>query len=86
MRELRFMASGASVLVIEREIGAATADAAEAFVKVAKAFARRETPAATRAGLVGSLTALAGFLDGELHNAASDDFRRAHLGRPEVFG
>lgn len=77
--------NGASTDVFVREAGAATADAARAFVGAGRAFARPETPAATRRLLAPSVAELAEFLDQQLTRLADRDFRQAHAGRPEVW-
>nr|WP_315051270.1 hypothetical protein [uncultured Brevundimonas sp.] len=89
--ELRLMTLGnrvnaASSSVFAREAGAATDDAARAFLRVTRAFARRETPRRTRRALAPMMAAGAEFLDDALHGLATDAFKRAHAGRPEVWG
>ncbi|WP_295706971.1 hypothetical protein [uncultured Brevundimonas sp.] len=88
---LRLMTLGnrvnaASSSVFAREAGAATDDAARAFLRVTRAFARRETPGRTRRALAPMMAAGAEFLDDALHGLATDAFKRAHAGRPEVWG
>lgn len=78
--------NGASTEVFAREAGAATTDAARAFVLTAKAFARRETPGEVRRRLADSVADLSTFLDQQLTWLADRDFQRAHVGRPEVWG
>ncbi|WP_374322672.1 hypothetical protein [Brevundimonas sp.] len=78
--------NGASTEVFAREAGAATTDAAKAFVLAAKAFARRETPGEVRRRLAASVADLSMFLDQQLTGLADRDFRQAHRGRPEVWG
>lgn len=89
--ELRLASLGnrvnaASTEVFAREAGAATTDAAKAFVLAAKAFARRETPGEVRRRLAASVADLSMFLDQQLTGLADRDFRQAHRGRPEVWG
>jgi len=88
--QLRLMAlsnraNGASSAVFANA-GAATADAAKAFVMLARAFARSETAALTRRALEPVVAAGAAFLDAQLHRQATEEFERAHRGRPEVWG
>lgn len=78
--------NSASTEVFAREAGAATSDAARAFVLAAKAFARRETPGEVRRRLAASVADLSMFLDQQLTGLADRDFREAHRGRPEVWG
>lgn len=78
--------NSASTEVFAREAGAATTDAARAFVLAAKAFARRETPGEVRRRLAASVADLSMFLDQQLTGLADRDFREAHRGRPEVWG
>lgn len=77
--------NAASTEVFAREAGAATTDAAKAFVLAAKAFARRETPGDLRRRLAASVADLSTFLDQQLTGLADRDFRQAHRGRPEVW-
>lgn len=89
--ELRLMTlsnriNSASTAVFAREAGAATADAAKAFVLVARAFARSGTPGLTRRALEPLLAAGATFLDAQLHELATTKFQQAHRNRPEVWG
>lgn len=78
--------NAASTEVFAREAGAATTDAARAFVLTTKAFARRETPGEVRRRLAASVADLSMFLDQQLTWLADRDFQRAHEGRPEVWG
>ncbi|WP_438852638.1 hypothetical protein [Brevundimonas nasdae] len=77
--------NAASTEVFAREAGAATTDAAKAFILTARAFARRETPGVLRQRLAASVAAQAVFLDQQLHQLAERDFQQAHRGRPEVW-
>lgn len=79
-------ANAASSTLFEREAGAASADVARAFLRLAKAFSRRETPEAVRRAMSPVVGASAAFLSDRLHALATDDFQRAHVGRPEVWG
>jgi len=79
-------ADHASVVVLDRDAGATIADTGRAFLKVAAAFARPSTPAVTRQGLAPVIQALAAFLDDQLHELNTNEFQRAHAGRPEVWG
>ncbi len=76
----------ATAALFEREAGAATADAAKAFIRVTRAFARRETAQALRHDMANMVSDGAAFLDLRLTQMATDDFNRAHAGRPEVWG
>lgn len=76
----------ASTGLFDRRAGAAIADVAKAFVRVARAFARRETPEALRREMAPMVADGAAFLDLQLHKMATADFERAHHGRPEVYG
>jgi len=76
----------ASTGLFDRRAGAAIADVAKAFVRVARAFARRETPDALRREMAPMVADGAAFLDLQLHKMATADFERAHHGRPEVYG
>ena len=69
---------------LEREGGAVTGDVARALVRIGRAWARPETPGGTRAELTPVLRSIAECLDARLHALATDDFQRAHAGRPEV--
>lgn len=69
---------------LEREGGAVTGDLARAFVRIGRAWARPETSGKTRAGITPLLKASADWMDERLHAMATDDFQRAHAGRPEV--
>lgn len=89
--QLRLMAlcrrsGSASVAVLDRDAGAAVADCARAFLKVAAALSRASTPAVTREGLAPVVEASAEFLDDQLHALNAAEFQRAHEGRPEVWG
>lgn len=75
----------ATAALFEREAGAATADAAKAFIRVTRAFARRETAEALRRDMANMVSDGAAFLDLRLTQLATDDFNRAHAGRPEVW-
>lgn len=77
---------GASTTVIEREIGAAAGDVAVGFLRTASAFARTTTAEALRVELTALMMGSVLFLDKRLADKASEDFRRAHAGRPEVYG
>ncbi|MGH7018758.1 MAG: hypothetical protein ACREEY_02700 [Brevundimonas sp.] len=72
--------------LFEREAGVATADAAKGFIRVTKAFARRETAEGLRTDMAAMVSDMAAFLDRRLHQLATDNFNRAHAGRPEVWG
>jgi hypothetical protein len=78
--------NAASGALFEREAGVATADVAQAFIRIAKAFARRETPTPLRQEMTAMVSDTATFLDQRLTQLAVDDFQRAHAGRPEVWG
>lgn len=78
--------NAASTGLFDRRAGAATADAARAFVRVTRAFARIETPGPLRRELAPMVADGAAFLDLQLHRLATADFERAHAGRPEVYG
>ena len=79
-------ANGASSGLFARETGAATAETAKAFIGMARAFARRETPSVMRQALGPVIAAAAEFLDQALHRLTTEEFQRAHQGRPEVWG
>lgn len=79
-------ANGASSMLFAREAGAATADMAKAFVSIARAFSRRDTPGVTRRALGPVVATSAEFLDQSLHRLTTEEFQRAHQGRPEVYG
>ena len=66
-------------------LGAASVDVASGFVKIAQAFARPATPASLRAQMATCVTGVSAFLDAQLHQLATDEFQRAHRGRPEVY-
>lgn len=72
--------------LFEREAGAATADVAKGFIRITRAFARRETVEALRRDMAAMVSDGAAFLDQRLTQLATDDFNRAHAGRPEVWG
>lgn len=72
--------------LFEREAGAATADVAKGFIRITRAFARRETVEALRRDMAAMVSDGAAFLDQRLTQLATDDFNRAHVGRPEVWG
>ena len=76
----------ASTAVFARSAGAATDDAARGFVRITRAFARRETPAAMRREMAAMVLDGAAFLETQLHRMATEEFQRAHRGRPEVYG
>lgn len=78
--------NGAKAVVFKREIGAAASDVAEAFISTATAFARPATADALRVELATLVRQSARFLDQRLTDKASEDFQRAHAGRPEVMG
>ena len=78
--------NGASAVVFVREAGAATGDVAEAFIRITKAFARRETAEPMRAEMTSMVSDTANFLDQRLTQLAVGEFQRAHAGRPEVMG
>lgn len=78
--------NAASPAMFVREAGVATADVAEAFIRITKAFARRETAAPMRAEMTVMVSGTAAFLDQRLTQLAVDEFQRAHAGRPEVWG
>ena len=78
--------NAASTGLFDRRAGAATSDAARAFVRVTRAFARRETPDLLRREMAPMVADGATFLDLQLHRLATADFERAHAGRPEVYG
>ena len=78
--------NGAKAVVFKREIGAAASDVAEAFISTATAFARPATADALRVELATLVRQSARFLDQRLADRASEDFQRAHAGRPEVMG
>lgn len=72
--------------LFEREAGVATADTAKGFIRVTRAFARRETAESLRTDMAAMVSDMAAFLDRRLTQLATDDFKRAHAGRPEVWG
>jgi len=72
--------------LFQREIGASSGDVADAFVRIALAFARSETPAQTRCAMSPMVSLLASFLDERLTESGHQQFQRAHAGRPEVYG
>lgn len=76
----------ASTGLFDRRAGAAIADVAKAWVRIARAFARRETPQSLRRDMAAMVADGATFLDLQLHRLATADFERAHHGRPEVYG
>lgn len=78
--------NAASAVVFEREAGVATADVAVAFIRITRAFARRETADPMRAEMTDMVSDTAAFLDQRLTQLAVDEFQRAHAGRPEVWG
>lgn len=78
--------NAASAVVFEREAGVTTADVAVAFIRITKAFARRETAEPMRAEMTAMVSDTAAFLDQRLTQLAVDEFQRAHAGRPEVWG
>ena len=89
--QLRLMALGrqsasATATVLERDAGATVADVARAFNKMIVAFARPATGPALRQALAPLIEASGAFLDDQLHVLNTDDFNRAHAGRPEVCG
>ena len=89
--ELRLMALGhraksAATAVLDRDAGATVADTAKAFLRLLAAFCRRETSGPTRRALAPTVGAAATFLDDQLHQLNTDEFQRAHHGRPEVYG
>ena len=77
--------NGAAPDLFERQAGAATSDVAKGFIRITRAFARRETAEALRRGMAAMVSDGAVFLDQRLHQLATDDFNRAHAGRPEVW-
>lgn len=78
--------NGATPILFEREAGAATTDVAKGFIRITRAFARRETAEALRREMAALVSDGAAFLDQRLTQLATDDFQRAHAGRPEVWG
>lgn len=76
---------GASTALLEREGGATVADTAKGFLRFAGAFARATTPAGTRRVLAPVVEAAAVSMDDQLHALNTDEFKRAHAGRPEVW-
>lgn len=78
--------NAASASVFDREFGAATHDVATSFIRTAGAFARSGTPEGYRAELAALVRHGAQFLDQRLADRASEEFQRAHAGRPEVWG
>lgn len=78
--------NGAKAAVFEREIGAAANDVAAGFIRTVSAFARPATADALRVELAALVRHSARFLDQRLTDKASEDFQRAHAGRPEVMG
>lgn len=78
--------NAASASVFEREFGAATHDVATSFIRTTSAFARSATAEALRVDLAALVRLAAQFLDQRLADKASEEFKRAHAGRPEVWG
>jgi len=76
----------ASTAVFAKTAGAATDDAARGFVRITRAFARRETPPNLRREMAAMVLDGAAFLETQLHRMATEEFERAHRGRPEVYG
>lgn len=72
--------------LFEKSAGAATSDMARAFIRVGRAFAHPVTPDALRREMADTVTDMAAFLDKRIHAMATDAFRAAHVGRPEVWG
>lgn len=78
--------NAASPELFEKAAGAATADMARAFIRVGRAFAHSVTPDAMRREMAATVADMAGFLDRRIHAMATEAFRSAHVGRPEVWG
>ena len=76
----------ASSKTLEREGGSTIGDTARGFIRLAGAFARPTTSSRTRLAMVPVVDATAGFLDDQLHELNTNEFQRAHEGRPEVMG
>lgn len=83
---LRRQTGTASWKVLDRDAGACVADCGVAFLRISGAFTRPSAEGETRTALAPILDATAAFLDDQLHALATDDFNRAHAGRPEVWG
>lgn len=79
-------ARSASSVALDRDGGAVTGDLARAFIRMTCAFARPTTPTTVRCALAPVIEAAGAFLDDRLHRMNTDDFQRAHSGRPEVWG
>lgn len=75
----------ATTAQLERDAGATVADTARGFLRFACAFARATTPATTRRALAPVVEASAVCMDDQLHALNTDEFNRAHAGRPEVW-
>lgn len=77
--------NAASPEMFDRNAGAATADVARAFIRVGRAFAHPVTPDERRREMADMVADMAAFLDKRIHAMATDAFRAAHVGRPEVW-
>lgn len=75
----------ASTTLLDRDAGATVADTARAFLKLLDVFTRLSTASANRVALAPLVDGVAAFLDDLLHELASNEFQRAHEGRPEVW-
>jgi len=76
----------ASTGVLDKEAGATIAGTARAFLGLLTTFSRPTMADATRVAMAPVVDAAASFLDDQLHELASTEFKRAHAGRPEVWG
>lgn len=83
---LRRKAGGASSSVLDRDGGATMADTGRALLNLCGAMARPTTPGEARMALAPAVDATAAVLDDQLHALNTDEFKRAHAGRPEVWG
>lgn len=86
LHRLRALARDAQTGVFNSEAGWAAYQTANGALEIIRAFARHETPAATRAGLAPAVKVVSAWLNDVLHDMARADFERAHRGRPEVWG
>lgn len=84
--DLSRRAKAASVDMWGRDAGATATEVARAFLILLVGFGRWTSPKASREALAPLIEASAGWLEDRMHELATDEFKRAHAGRPEVWG
>lgn len=86
LHRLRALCRDAQTGVFNTEAGWAAYQTANGALEILRAFARHETPGATRVSLAPAVKVVSAWLGDVLHDMATADFERAHRGRPEVWG